>query len=341
MKQLKLSKRYHRVGFARKNSIPQNEYVQIYKDFEDYENKNYKTIIVKCLCNRDESYIISTVDREGMYYPLVICKSCGLIRAKEYWDEESTMHYYANWYRKKYAHEENPNIFYEQQVLSSKRVWNFMNKYISKLKEPMTIVDIGGGAGGVLDSFKSGNNCYVFDFNKPFLKKANDVGYKTIEGGIDKLNQISEKPDLVILSHVVEHFTNVHLELETLKKYLKLGSLVYIELPGIDSLNEGRREYDLLSDIHKPHVFYFSVGVLNNLMERYGFKCLKSSSLASGLYEYTGEIGGLINNHDNVISLISRAELKRKLGLLFFKKILGIIMPRPLKDLIKNILIKK
>ena len=64
----------------------------------------------------------------------------------------------------------------------------------------------------------------------------------------------------------------------TLIKHLKIGSLIYVELPGIDSLREGRREYDFLGDIHKPHVFYFSRGVLNNLMERHGFKCLKSNT---------------------------------------------------------------
>ncbi len=45
----------------------------------------------------------------------------------------------------------------------------------------------------------------------------------------------SKKPDLVILSHVLENFTNVDKEITTLKNNLKIGSLIYVELPGIDS----------------------------------------------------------------------------------------------------------
>ena len=93
--------------------------------------------------------------------------------------------------------------------------------------------------------------------------------------------------------------------------------------------------------LHKPHVFYFSRGVLNNLMERYGFKCLKSNTLISGLYEYTGQIGELVNYHDTVCSLINNAELKRKLGFPYFQSVkffIARILPRSLSDKIKKYL---
>jgi len=335
MKLLKLSKRYYTIGKPIKKARESPERYLIYKEFEEYQKNNYNTIPVECLCNNNTEYLISNVDREGFEYPLMICTSCGLIKAREYWDEKSTNHFYSNWYRKKYGDEENPDKYYKKQSFHSKLVWDYVNEYMSKLNTPYTVFDIGGGTGGILDLFKSENNCYLFDFNKPFLKKANEMGIKTIEGGIDKLNLIKEKPDLVILSHVLEHFTNVHQELETLKRHLKLGSLVYVELPGIDSLREGRRTYDFLGDIHKPHVFYFSCGVLNNLMERYGFKCLKSNTLISALYKYTGETGELVNYHDTVCSLINISERRRKLGVHHVNKA-GRILPSSFKRWVKK-----
>ena len=218
---------------------------------------------------------------------------------------------------------------------------DFVNEYTSRLKTPFTVVDIGGAAGGVLDLFKSDNNCYLFDYNKPFLTHAKEMGINTMEGGIDKLYLIERKPDLVILSHVLEHFTNVPKELDALTDQLKIGSLVYVELPGIDSLKEGRRGYDFLADIHMPHVFYFSCGVLNNLMGRYGFSCLKSNKDISGLYEYTAQTTELENFHDIVSSSIKKAEIKRKLGLpllLSLKYFISGILPRWLKDRIKKYL---
>jgi len=341
MNKLILSKRYHTIGKPIKNAKPAPELYQIYKEFDGYQRENYSTIPVDCLCGHDNSYFISKVDREGWEYKLVICQSCGLIRAREYWDEKSTKHFYSNWYRKKYGIEEKVDNYYNKQRKSSKLIWDFVFQYTVKFSRPMTVVDIGGGAGGKLNLFKNQNNCYLFDFNKIWLEKARMMGINTIEGGIDKLSTIKDKPELVILSHVIEHFTNVDKELKTLKDHLKIGSLVYIEVPGIDSLKYGRRGYDFLGDLHWPHVFYFSRDVLNNLMERYGFKCLKSNTLISGLYEYTGQTGELENYHDVVCSKIKSAEIKRKLGFGYFQKLkyfIARILPRSLKDLIKKYL---
>lgn len=42
------------------------------------------------------------------------------------------------------------------------------------------------------------------------------MGLKTAEGGINELYMIDEKPDLVILSHVLEHLPNIERELDTI-----------------------------------------------------------------------------------------------------------------------------
>ena len=65
---------------------------------------------------------------------------------------------------------------------------------------------------------------------------------------------------------------------EEIKKLISIQkinqTINYVEFPGIDSLKLGRREADVLGDIHIPHVYYFSSYVLENLMGRYGFKKL-------------------------------------------------------------------
>lgn len=337
MLRLKLSKRYHTIGKPIKRAEPKPDRYHIYMDFNDHQRKNYTTISVKCLCGNDDSYLISMVDREGWEFPLVICRSCGLIRAKEYWDENSVNDYYSNWYRRLHGGEDDPGQFYRKQEKHSQLVFDFVKEYTERFKKPFTIVDIGGGAGGVLDLFKRTNNTYLFDFNYLLLKQAKKMGIQTVKGGIDKLHVINEKPDLVILSHVVEHFVNIDKELESLKEHLEIGSLVYIELPGIDSLKSGRRGYDFLGDIQLAHVYYFSQGVLNNLMGRFGFRCLKSNTLISGIYEYTGQISELKNYYDTVCSQIKIAETKRKLGLLYIKKLIGIILPQSFKSWVKNV----
>ena len=321
--QLKLSKRYHKIG--KPIPVVAHTYKQILlsKEFDDYQKRNYRTNPIKCICGNDNSYLISSVDREGWEYLLVTCKSCGLIRAKEYWDERSVNDFYSNWFWKFDGYDENPDKLYNDKYEArGKQVFDYVNSYTIKFNKPYVVFDVGGATGGVLTLFQKEANCYLFDYQKPFLEKARNMGITTIEGGIYELAEVNRKPDLVILSEVLEHIPDLDKALKSLRLVLSNGSLVYISLPGIDSLKRGRKSYDFLDDIHKPHVYYFSSEVLNNLMCRYGFKCLKSNSRITALYEYTGEFCDLINYYDYVVSDIRSAEIKR---ILLFRHIVPFI----------------
>lgn len=48
--------------------------------------------------------------------------------------------------------------------------------------------------------------------------------------------------------------------------------MFHIEVPGVEDVQNGARNYDFIQDILIPHVFYFISQVFNNLMERNGFK---------------------------------------------------------------------
>ena len=98
----------------------------------------------------------------------------------------------------------------------------------------------------------------------------------------------------------------------------------------------GRQKYDFLDEIHRPHVYYFSLDVLNNLMSRHGFKCLKATKTIIGLYEYTGGVGELINYHDKVCSIIRKSEIKRKIKLWFFRQLIGKILYTPFKHWLRD-----
>ena len=327
---IKLPRRYHRVGVAIRP--PRHP---VGGEFDRYQKKNYQFEPVNCLCGvKNSDYVISTVDREGWKYKLVACQSCGLIRASDYWDEYSLADFYSNWYRE--SGESDVNSFYARQANRSASVKNFVEQHTSDFKKRYVVFDIGGGAGGILDSFRNDARCYLVDYDISFFKKAESMGISTQRGGINDLENIIDQPDLVILSHVLEHFTDVNQKIEDLTSRLRIGALVYIELPGIDSLCEGRRKHDFLGDIHIPHVFYFSQNVLNNVMRRLGFECVHSTSEIRALFRYTGIKGERVNHHDSVCSLIRRSETKRKFHIYTFKRILSLALPEPLKNFIKK-----
>jgi len=313
MNTLQLPKRYFNVGRQRFINKTNKEMYKLLLEFEDYQKINYFKKSVVCLCGKDNSYTISAKDRDGFEFILVICRSCGLIRAEEYWDEQSVKDFYTNWYRKMHGANNNdsPDLVFQDQIEVSKEIYDFIEEFIN-LDKKYTIVDIGGGAGGILSPFLEKSVCYLFDYNINFLKFASEKGIHSFCGGIDEFSKKNIKADVVILSHVIEHMVEANKALELLASVLKIGTYVFVSLPGIDSLKLGRREYDFLGDIQNAHVFYFSTETLNNLMERYGFKCLKMDTEIKALYEYTGNKKELKNYYDEAANHIKEAESARK-----------------------------
>ena len=92
---------------------------------------------------------------------------------------------------------------------------------------------------------------------KNLYEPAPGKGFNIFEGGIEEIGKVGIQPDLVILSHVIEHIPDLNDALRALKENLKLGSFVYVEVPSIDALNHGDYYHDFLLQIHKPHCYYF------------------------------------------------------------------------------------
>ena len=67
--------------------------------FNGYAKENYKLIPTKCLCGNDNDILLSQSDRHGVEFPTVVCKECGLIRAKDYFTNENVKDFYQNYYR--------------------------------------------------------------------------------------------------------------------------------------------------------------------------------------------------------------------------------------------------
>ena len=332
MSELRLTKRYHKIGKA--VIQPSSDKKLLWKEFDDFQRSNYRSEPIKCLCGRANAYAISNVDREGWQYELELCRNCGLIKAARHWDEESLNDYYSNWYRKLYGWEEDPDKFYKAQQEHSLRVYDFLSEFTRKIDRPYVVFDVGGAVGGVMDEFRKEADCYLFDYNELFLAKAQKKGLNAVKGGVEQFYQVETKPNLVILSHVIEHIPYLDRTLNFLRSNINVGTLVYVELPGIDSLKYGRRDCDFLKDIHRAHVYYFCKEVLNNLMSRYGFSHKKSNSEISALYNYTAHRGQLENYHAKVVSHLKSAEIRRKFRIQKIKNKIGKLIPNPIRNFV-------
>ena len=303
--------------------------------FNGYAKENYELIPTKCLCDNDNDILLSHTDRHGVEFPTVVCKECGLIRAKNYFTDENTKDFYKNYYRPgtnslniNYG-KIDPETFFNDTVKNTKFKFDLINNKIKNIHNKK-ILDLGGGIGAVLNHFSNNNELYLADYFDPYLNYAKSKGINIIKGGLDK---IDFKPDIIILSHVIEHWSNFREEIKKLIQIQKIGETInYIEFPGVDSIKLGRREGDIIGDLHIPHVYYFASYVFENIMNRYGFEKLYIDNEIKSLFIYTGKKSNLINNYPKVFQDLMLAEKRRKIQCI--KNFIKLFIPNNLLKII-------
>jgi len=323
--------------FKTAHKITATKYQKYNSFFNDYAKRKYTLIDNDCLCGAKNDQLISHFDRYSVEFQTVICKDCGLVRASKYFNKENVNDFYKNHYRNIMNHGAgylNPRDFFERQKLESSGKYELIKKESNMKLEGLKVLDLGGGAGGALDSFKNLNEVYLADFFEPYLKLARIKGIKVIKGG---LKEISFKADIVIICHVLEHWNDFENEIERLISIQKKNKTInYIEFPGIDSLKLGRRDGDFFNDIHIPHVYYFTSYVFENLMNRYGFEKVYIDSEIRAIFIYTGIKKGLKNYYNQVKDDLIKAESKRKK--LAIRKIVKAFIPNKVLALRQNII---
>jgi len=213
------------------------------------KNGSYHFEEVDCvLCKKRNFKLLAEKDRYGLFVPTVICKSCGLVYTNPRMDEQSNFSFYDNEYRKLYNGMGFPtdDFFNDQEdrgldiieYIEKKTGLHFRNKFV---------VEIGTGAGGILNAFKNnGNNVLGLDLGSEYINYGKKRGLNLIQDTIKYLGKLETRPDLVIYCHVLEHLSNPIEELTELKKYLKKSSYLYIEVPGILNLQQSYNQDFLL-----------------------------------------------------------------------------------------------
>ena len=294
--------RFNKVGWPPKNffyGFPHRS-KKYFEFFTNVAREKYTFKSTKCICGADDDLIVSRNDRAGVEFPTVICRNCGLIRAKEYFSDDDAADFYANhfWRIENDLDEgaiEDPDEVFENLRVSGITKSNLIKKYMGSSDKKPIVVDVGGRIGGILYNFLPDCHVVLADYFQPYLDYARKKNIETVFGGLES---ITFKPDVIILSHVVEHWTNFENEIQNLIKIQKPNqTLTYLEFPGIDSLKTGRRDADLLGDIYFPHVHYFASYIIEDVMSRHGFEKVYLDSEIKGIFRFTGNVKTHVDNN--------------------------------------------
>lgn len=231
---------------------------QIKNFIKKVDSKQYKFVANPCLCgNIDKSLdiLVAQKDRYGIACDNVLCKKCGMIRLKERLDDYSTAEFYKNEYRDIYVGKEQASDhFFNSQAERGQTFYELAKKYVD-ISEIKTVFEIGCGAGGILYPFhKENKKVSGCDFGEKYLKFGQDRGLNLYQGEINTNKTPKKSQDLVILSHVMEHFNepiktmNEIIELIADEKYL------LVEVPGI---------FDIKTTYFNPILYFQNAHVHN------------------------------------------------------------------------------
>lgn len=267
--------------------------------------------IDQCLCGGKELTQISAKEGFGFDIGAFLCRSCGLLITSPALTADSLPLYYKKfhhdlWYGE--AQSKNRGV-----VGRGHKIYNMVMPFLPQ-KSKMSVLDVGGGNGSVLQEFIQASAAVgipaygtLLDYSPDILDIfKNDDLIKPIIGDLQILNSTQSKFDVIILSHVVEHFKNPLSELKRLIPHLKDKAIVYVEVPGIFSIQPlNPAANDLLPWIVFCHLYHFNLISLANLMSHAGFKLVYGNEQVESIFRFDAKHPETFDASKNAIEVLS------------------------------------
>lgn len=257
--------------------------------------EQYET--VSCPCGSEAGdRLLAEVDRHGLPSRNVICLGCGLIRLTPRWREDRYRHFYESEYRALYNRSLSPKATYAGEVAADpstgeRAAWIEQEARHQGIPANPRVVEIGAGAGWNLARLPSGWTRIGYDVDEEFL----DIGHGSFRldmrrGFVDQALVEIAAADLVLLSHVVEHFSHPGVVLEKIGRRLRSGALLLIEVPGIFRIH--RTNLDVRSYLQNAHTFTYCAATLDDACRRAGLEVLGINETVRAVCRGGGGGGG-------------------------------------------------
>ena len=174
------------------------------------------------------------------------------------------------------------------------------------------IVEIGCGAGGILQYFKEkGNYVYGVDLGSGYIEFGRNNYDLNIETGtIDNVINSGMSPDLVIYSHTLEHILDPVGELIKLKSICRPNTYLYVELPGVKYLTHSY-DTNFLKQLQNAHVYYFTLTTLKNVLRKAGWDFVCGDETIQSIFKPSSSEANYESDYDDVLTFLRRMEFYR------------------------------
>ena len=227
------------------------------------------------LCGQETLSIIRNRLRYNVKRNVLKCTSCGLVYLEP--NAVDLEDYYKEDYRTKYTPVLGKKMSPREIFEMNKPYQPARIKPIQHLLRPdLRVLDVGCSAGFFLDTLRPHvGECIGIELNREDARFVNEeVGIKTYTTPIEETDLEEASFDLITMFHVLEHIDDPVTLLSTLRRYLKPGGHIYIEVPNVEDALLSVYQVDAYADFwyREPHVFNFSPSTLKQTMAKAGFE---------------------------------------------------------------------
>jgi SAM-dependent methyltransferase len=252
------------------------------------------------LCFTKDAILIAEMDRMGIPSKIVICKGCGLVFNDSFFSNDSLEAVYRDFYGAINFGNIPPDENFQKRIKPDAPSWKrfaFIALTLDKeLKEISTVFEIGCRDGcNLLPFYLSGKDVLGCDFDERYLNVGRAAGLTLINGDATKLDEFGGECDLIILSHVFEHFIDLDEEIKTVKEILKPGGYVYVEVPGLLNWNRPisnpikedwfSSSNNFLSYLQCVHNYHFDLEKVVMFFARNGFEMVYGDEWVRAIFK--------------------------------------------------------
>jgi 2-polyprenyl-3-methyl-5-hydroxy-6-metoxy-1,4-benzoquinol methylase len=243
-----------------------------------------------CICGSTEAEKIAGTDRFGLDFSSYLCRECGVMFTSPYISEESISLYYQEYYHPLTFGTHTPKAFLFARGQGVK-IFHFVKTHLHT--NTVRVFEMGAGSGSNLLEFAKESRRHGFvadlsgiEFNAQYVAKGREMGVHLRAAPLEEL--LRGEPgtfDLIILSHVLEHFPDIKHTLNLLKKLAHPETLFYIEVPGVLDLKT-RYEYncDFLHYLTHAHTFNFSLHSLASTLQMYSLELVSGNEKIESIF---------------------------------------------------------
>ncbi|MFH1581651.1 MAG: class I SAM-dependent methyltransferase [Pseudomonadota bacterium] len=230
----------------------------------------------KCLVCQSNNSMLLYSNIKGGKYNLSYCDSCGLAQLDPLPSQVELENYYSGIY---YPNELDDD-FVKLKASKDSRKFLKLIKKIEKHKNPSTLLEVGCSYGFFLDIARDrGWDVYGAEYAKsPAEYAKSNLGLNVIRGGVEEAFEFKKQYDVIVLSHVLEHFTNPREAITTLRPLLKEDGIFIIRTPNFQSLTRFIQDRSWFWLLAPEHIYYFSLKNIISMLKAQKFDVIKAKT---------------------------------------------------------------